>query len=137
LSPRKRRSKKVVSFDDLQEIKEELLKNAKLKGYVDQQDIFNKIADTTENAEILDVLYSELADESVEILSIAEEEEEESEEVKAANAKAAAYIDDVADDSVRLYLREIGKIPLLTAEQEIEIANRVVAGEKKAKDEMA
>ena len=45
--------------------------------------------------------------------------------------------DDVADDSVRLYLREIGKIPLLSAEEELALAQRVVAGDKEAKDQMA
>lgn len=47
------------------------------------------------------------------------------------------YIDDISDDSVRLYLREIGKIPLLNAEEELALAQRVVKGEKKAKDMMA
>jgi RNA polymerase primary sigma factor len=47
------------------------------------------------------------------------------------------YFDDISDDSVRLYLREIGKIPLLSAEEELELAQRVVAGDKKAKDKMA
>ncbi|HEY1085946.1 MAG TPA: RNA polymerase sigma factor RpoD [Candidatus Saccharimonadales bacterium] len=47
------------------------------------------------------------------------------------------YIDDISDDSVRLYLREIGKIPLLNAEEELALAQRVVKGEKKAKDQMA
>lgn len=47
------------------------------------------------------------------------------------------YLDDISDDSVRLYLREIGKIPLLSAEEEMELAQRVLQGDKKAKDKMA
>ena len=47
------------------------------------------------------------------------------------------YFDDISDDSVRLHLREIGKIPLLTAEEELALAQRVVAGDKRAKDKMA
>ena len=47
------------------------------------------------------------------------------------------YFDDASDDSVRLYLREIGKIPLLNSEEEFALAQRVIAGEKKAKDKMA
>lgn len=43
------------------------------------------------------------------------------------------YFDDVSDDSVRLYLREIGKIPLLNAEEELELAQKVVAN----RDELA
>lgn len=47
------------------------------------------------------------------------------------------YLDDVSDDSVRLYLREIGKIPLLSADEELELAQRVKEGDIKAKDKMA
>lgn len=50
---------------------------------------------------------------------------------------APTYFDDVSDDSVRLYLREIGKIPLLNAEEELALAHKVVAGDKRAKDQMA
>ena len=37
------------------------------------------------------------------------------------------YLDDISDDSVRLHLREIGKIPLLTADEELELAQKIVA----------
>ena len=48
----------------------------------------------------------------------------------------AENVDQFADDSVRLYLRDIGKIQLLSNEEEVDLAYRIVKGEKKAKDKM-
>jgi RNA polymerase primary sigma factor len=62
-----------------------------------------------------------------------DEEEEDDEDI----LNQGQYFDDASDDSVRLYLREIGKIPLLNSEEELALAQRVVAGDKKAKDKMA
>jgi RNA polymerase primary sigma factor len=59
------------------------------------------------------------------------------EEIDDETLNNSQYFDDISDDSVRLYLREIGKIPLLNSEEELALAQRVVAGEKKAKDKMA
>jgi RNA polymerase primary sigma factor len=64
-----------------------------------------------------------------------EEDEEWSEEDAA--AAPSSYLDDISDDSVRLYLREIGKIPLLNPAEELELAQKVKSGDKKAKDKMA
>ena len=63
------------------------------------------------------------------------DDDEETEDLDALNA--GQYLDDISDDSVRLYLREIGKIPLLSAEEEMELAQRVIQGDKRAKDKMA
>lgn len=51
--------------------------------------------------------------------------DEEEDDLETINSNQ--YFDDVSDDSVRLYLREIGKIPLLNAEEELELAQQVVA----------
>lgn len=61
--------------------------------------------------------------------------DEEEDEVE--DTPTEVYFDEISDDSVRLYLREIGKIPLLNPEEELALAYRVKEGEKKAKDQMA
>lgn len=63
--------------------------------------------------------------------------DEEEEELDEEALTKEQYFDDATDDSVRMYLREIGKIPLLNSEEEFELAQRVLKGDKKAKDKMA
>ena len=70
--------------------------------------------------------------EEPDLLDLEDEEELSDEDL----AITAENVDSFADDSVRLYLREIGKIPLLSLEEETELAQRVVKGDQKAKDKM-
>jgi RNA polymerase primary sigma factor len=131
----------------LEERKAALLEQAKKDGSIDQKVISASIPDAPENAEILDALFTELTEANVEITTTEPDveafsdewvtEEGDEEEIIADAAKPVYLDDDVADDSVRLYLREIGKIPLLNAEEELALAQRVVAGVQAAKDQMA
>lgn len=128
---------------DYSAIKAKLIERAKKEGTIDQQDIFAKIPDTPENAEVLDQLYTELADVNVVMTAQHEpggknfDDEWSTEDDEEVVIDDKTYLDDIADDSVRLYLREIGKIPLLKADEELELAKRVVAGDLRAKDQMA
>jgi RNA polymerase primary sigma factor len=63
--------------------------------------------------------------------------ENEDEWIEEDTTVVPSYLDDISDDSVRLYLREIGKIPLLTPSEELELAQKVKTGDKTAKDKMA
>ena len=127
----------------IEQAKIELLAQAKAAGNIQAREISLRIPDVPENAEILDALYTELTEAGIDV-SVVEEPNvaelsdewliDDDEEVI---IEDQTYLDDIADDSVRLYLREIGKIPLLNAEEELALANRVVAGDREAKDQMA
>jgi len=139
-------AKKKFTEKELISIKKKITNKALKDKKVEQREIFKLIPDTPENLDILEKFYAELVAQDIEVVEATEpnaadfspewaaEEEEEEEEVKLSDQN---YLDDIADDSVRLYLREIGKIPLLKPDEELALAYEVIAGKKKAKDKMA
>ena len=121
---------------------ERLVAKGREQGFVTQQEIMAAIPEIEEDVDMLDDLYQTFFEYGVEIIDqndrmifsaksgdVAEQEKEE--ELEEENVK------DISDDSVRMFLREIGKIPLITGEQEVVLAKRILRGDKQAKKALA
>ena len=114
--------------------------------------IFEKLEDKDIDASKMDEIFSELLSQGImistesepddkELMKIDDEEIDDPDMVAASSGKeidleASVGKTVAVDDPVRMYLKEIGKVPLLTAEEEVELAQRMEAGDEYAKQKL-
>ncbi len=118
-----------AGFDLTEKIKE-LVRLAQEQGYLTYNDINDALPDAIATAEELDEVLIKLRNLDIEIVDQAEVDRVKQPEPEEEDDKARL---DILDDPVRMYLKQMGQVPLLTREQEVEISKRIEDAENEVK----
>ena len=107
-----------------------MIKTAKSQGFVTYEQI-NKVTSSEDlTSEQIEDVMSMLSEMGINVIENEEEEQEQANEVTKTSKKTTSAKTDRTDDPVRMYLREMGSVDLLSREGEIAIAKRIEAGKE-------
>src|SRR4030043_514398 len=137
-----RSKEKIKSMAEEPDRIKDFLVLGKQRGFVTEDEILQVIPEVERNLTELERLYEKLDESGIKIISSDEvmkgevEREIEKAEKKVENIDIPMDLDDVSSDSVQMYLREIGRVPLLKAEEEVTLAKRIEKGDLAAKQKL-
>src|SRR5580704_2386288 len=114
----------------------QLIRLSKEQGYLTFDDINEALPESVENQEEIDNVLSILQNLEIEILEPDQVEDYKQRQEEAEEEESRTSQSDILDDPVRMYLKQMGQVPLLTREQEVEISKRIEGAELKAQEKL-
>ena len=129
-------SENLKNKESIESIRQKLLKEGKKDGKLSYEEIGDAFEKVQIDSDDIDELYKVFEKEGIHLVDKKNSKDDE-EEVDVTKEDLSVPKGVTVDDPVRMYLKEIGKISLLTAEEEVEIAKRMEAGDEFAKKELA
>ncbi len=112
----------------------ELIERGKERGYVTDTEVLHYFPKIEQDVDFLDVIYRRLEEKSIKVIETTQLIDVPKEEISEKELReATSGFDDNLPDSVQMYLKEIGKAPLLKSADEKELAKRIEKGDESAR----
>lgn len=131
----------VSEIKDFEQRKENLIKKGKELGFITYEELAEELKGLEIGSDLLDELYNSLMENDISVVSESDLEDD-GEEDNGGNLEDILKDDNIAkeltiNDPVRMYLKEIGKISLLSLAEETELSERIANGDEEAKNRLA
>lgn len=132
VTPKAKASKQIVTEAAI----EAIIEKGKHRGFITQSEVLNTFPDIEKDIKGLESLYERLESFNINIIESGRVFAEEHNKVYEEKKKIQDEFGEATSDSVQMYLKEIGQYPLLTGDEEVDLAKRIEKGDEAARQKL-